>query len=799
MLPSSYDPHLVALSVVVASIAAYVALTLAERVTVAQGRLRALWLVGGAAAMGSGIWSMHFTGMLAFSLPIPVGYDVPLVGLSLFAAIVASGIALSVVSRRNLPPRLWLLGGILLGGGVGAMHYIGMAAMRMNAMTQWDTRMIGLSVLVAVVVSLVALGLVFHLRAVATRRGEWRRFAAAGVMGVAIAGMHYTGMDAARFTYMAMPLPHDLIVSAGALGGGAITLITLLVLSLALGVAFADRRFAAQEQALAESKQHFRMVVANAPVILFALDAAGVVTLAQGRGLAALGHTPRAVMGQSFFDLYYDVPALMLQGHRALAGEEHTALSTVRDVVLETRWTPVHDDQGHVAGVIAVATDITERQRAEAALRRQALHDALTDLPNRGLLGERLAHDLAVAEKTGGIVALLFMDLNRFKDINDTLGHDVGDALLQQVGARVQGALRASDLVARLGGDEFAVLLPGADTPAAIEVGQRILADLAAPIPVPGRSLDIGASLGIALYPTHGTDAATLMRYADVAMYVAKRAGGGYAIYDPAFDQHSPTRLSLESELRQAISAGELCLYYQPKVNLATNNLSRVEALARWLHPAHGLIPPDQFIPLAEQTGLIGPLTQWVLEAALRQLQAWEQDGLRLGVAVNLSTRTLHDPTLPDTVAWLLQRYAIIPERLTLEVTESTLMADPTQAKAVLARLAEIGVGLSIDDFGAGYSSLGYLMELPVSEVKIDKSFVLGMDANDKHTAVVRAVSDLGHHLGLQVVAEGVETAEVWQRLRALGCDMAQGYYVSRPLPSADLARWLQDARWAVA
>lgn len=397
------------------------------------------------------------------------------------------------------------------------------------------------------------------------------------------------------------------------------------------------------------------------------------------------------------------------------------------------------------------------------------------------------------------MVALLFIDLNRFKDVNDTLGHDAGDVLLQQVGARIQTALRASDLVARLGGDEFAALLPGADAPAAIAIAQRFLPDLTAPIVVAGRSLDVGASLGIAVYPDHGTDVATLMRHADVAMYVAKRAGGGYAVYDPAHDQHNSTRLSMESDLRQAIAGGELQLYYQPKVDMATNRLCGVEALARWPHPTHGLIPPDRFIPLAEQTGLIAPLTQWALDAALQQIHAWERDGVRLGVAINLSTRTLHDPTLPDTVAWLLQRHVVAPERLILEVTESMLMADPTQARAALARLADLGVSLSIGDFGTGYSSLGYLMELPIDEVKIDKSFVLGMAANAKNTAIVRSVSDLGHHLGLRVVAEGVETAEAWQRLRELACDAAQGYYVSRPLPAAELARWIQGSQWAAA
>lgn len=804
-LSGSYDPRLVALSVVIASVAAYVALTLGERVTQNRGRARYLWLLGGAAAMGSGIWSMHFIGMLAFHLPLPISYDAATVGVSFLAAIAASGVALFVVSRRAMGLRAWLAGGLLMGGGVGAMHYIGMDAMRLDAMARWTPWIVGLSVLVAIGVSLVALGLVFHLRAVSAYRGEWRRYAAAIVMGLAIAGMHYTGMAAATFSHMSRSMsisklhPSGYLVGEATLGGGAIIFITLLVLGLALGLAFIDRRFANQAQALAESRAHFRTVVANAPIVLLALDAAGMITLSEGSGLAALHRQPGEAVGCSIFDLYADVPELIAQARRALAGEDHTAPCLVRDVAFEVRWTPLTDTAGTPTGAIAVATDITERQRAEAALQHQALHDPLTDLPNRALLGEHLQQTLRGAERDGTAASFALLDLNRFKEVNDTLGHHAGDVLLQHVALRVQGALRASDIVARLGGDEFAVLLPGADAAAAIPVIQRILAALAAPCIIDGHSLDVGGSLGLAVYPAHGADAATMLRHADVAMYVAKRAGSGYAVYDAAHDRYSTTRLTLESDLRQAIEGDGLQLHYQPKVDLSNGRLYRVEALVRWCHPTLGQLPPDQFIPLAEQTGLITPLTHWVLQEALRQLQAWSRDGLDLGVAVNLSMRTLHDPTLPDTVAWLLQRYAIAPGRLTLEVTESSLMADPGQARLVLTRLAALGVSLSIDDFGTGYSSLGYLKHLPVDEIKIDKSFVLGMDSDVKDTAIVRSVSELSHNLGLRVVAEGVETAETWDALRALGCDAAQGYYVSRPLPADELERWLRIAPWAVA
>ncbi len=345
--------------------------------------------------------------------------------------------------------------------------------------------------------------------------------------------------------------------------------------------------------------------------------------------------------------------------------------------------------------------------------------------------------------------------------------------------------------MARLGGDEFAMVPAGA-TEAIARIGAlRLLAKLSEPIVVEGHPLQIGASLGIAVYPLHGSDVLTLMRHADVAMYVAKRAGGGLAVYDAAQDLPSPVRLTMETDLRHAIAAGNLHLEFQPKVNVATGQVCGVEALVRWRHPVLGQAPPDQFIPLAEQTGLVTPLTEWVLKATLRQLQTWEQRGLVLHAAINLSTVTLHDASLPDTMARLLERFQIDARRVTLEVTESALMADPAKAGAVITRPAALGVSLSIDDFGMGYSSLNYLMDLPVTEIKIDKSFVLGMETNRRNAAIVRAISDLGRNLGLRVVAEGVETRDALRNVRILECTVVQGYYISPPLSATALEEWI--------
>ncbi len=793
-LPGVYDWHVVVLSIVIASVAAYVALALSERVSASRGRARGWWLLGGATAMGGGVWSMHFTGMLAFHLPVAVYYDVPMVVLSFVAAVAASAIALLVASRSELRMRQWIGGGIAMGFGIATMHYVGMAAMRMPARAEWDLRVVALSVLVAIGVSMVALRIVFSLNPVA-KIFAWRRVIAAIAMGFAIAGMHYTGMAAARF--FAAPAPTDsAVVGFAAIGVGAIAFFSLSVMALALITTRIDRHFSEQRGALAESRRQLRMLVGNAPVILIAIDPDGVVRMAEGRDIAALGHTAPAMLGRSFFDLYADAAALVQQARRALAGEEHTAQANVRDVVLETRWMPVRDASGAVESVIAVATDITERHRAESALKHQALHDALTDLPNRTLLDERLQSELAAAAARGATLALAVVDLDRFKEVNDTLGHHAGDTLLQEVADRFRGVLRDADFVARLGGDEFAVVLRDADAESAGPIVERLLAVLAQPCVLADRVLHVEASLGLALYPAHGHDAETLLRRADVAMYVAKRGRGGAMMYDPSQDRHGAARLTFATDLRKAIDAGALLLHYQPKLDIGSGAVESVEALVRWPHPELGVLPPDQFIPLAEQTGAIVPLTMWVMNEALRQVAAWDRAGLRLGMAVNLSLNALQDPGLVDNVARLLFEYEVAPARLTLEVTESVVMTEDGKMREPLARLADLGVLIAIDDLGTGYSSLGNLKRLPVTEIKIDKSFVLGMSADPKDAEIVRLINDLGHTLGLRVVAEGVETAATLEHLTDMGCDVAQGYYLSRPLAADAVERWLRTSPW---
>jgi diguanylate cyclase len=450
-------------------------------------------------------------------------------------------------------------------------------------------------------------------------------------------------------------------------------------------------------------------------------------------------------------------------------------------------------------GVIALGVFLLLVVGYQRRLVRQALQDPLTGLPNRELLADRVGQAIRTGGRELHPAALLLLDLDRFKEVNDTLGHHYGDQLLVQVGQRLRTALREVDTVARLGGDEFAVLLPRiATADGAVTVADKLQAALREPFILEGLSLDVEASIGVALYPDHGDGPEELLQHADIAMYVAKETHAGFVLFDPSQDQHSPRRLALLGELRRAIDQRQLVLHYQPKADAHTGQVLGVEALVRWQHPDHGLLPPGDFIPLAERTGLITPMTHYVLDAALRQCNTWRQAGHELAVAVNVSARRLLDLEFPDEVAGLLTRWEIPARLLVVEITESTIMADPTHAIHILGRLNAMGVEVAIDDFGTGYSSMAYLKSLPVHELKVDRSFVSKMTSNTSDAVIVRSTVDLGRNLGLRVVAEGVEDSRTLQELDALGCDAVQGYYISRPIPAGDLISWLEQQQAAM-
>lgn len=438
-----------------------------------------------------------------------------------------------------------------------------------------------------------------------------------------------------------------------------------------------------------------------------------------------------------------------------------------------------------------------ELAAVNAELAYQSLHDALTNIPNRTLLSDRLQQAILTAKRENQSVALMMMDLDHFKEINDTMGHHSGDLVLQAVAARLRGTLRQSDTAARLGGDEFAVVLPKIGThDIAINIAQKILHAVRMPLVLDGRNLDIGMSVGIVLYPEHGEEPGLLMQRADMAMYAAKRTQSGYALYDAEADRHSMDRLALQGELRHAIDNHQLVLYYQPKIEFGSGRISGLEALVRWQHPKHGLMFPDDFIPLAERTGLIKPLTLWVMEEALRQCHAWRSDGLLLNIAVNISALNLQDTLFPDAVAHACVKTGAEPAWLELEITETAIMMEPAAAINAISKLSNMGISLAIDDFGTGYSSMAYLKKLLVAKIKIDKSFVMNMETNHNDAIIVRSLIGLGHNLGLSVVAEGVESEEVWNQLKGLGCDSAQGYFMRRPIPPEELAEWLKRSPW---
>jgi diguanylate cyclase (GGDEF)-like protein len=452
------------------------------------------------------------------------------------------------------------------------------------------------------------------------------------------------------------------------------------------------------------------------------------------------------------------------------------------------------------AGALVIDQTVALRARA-AALEIQAIHDAnhdaLTDLPNRILFRDRVEQALHIARRDGTVCAVLLLDLDRFKEINDTIGHINGDRVLKQVAMRLETITRDSDTLSRMGGDEFAILLPRISSSTDIQlVAEKIHRTLETPFAIEGLLLDVQVSIGGVLYPEHGSDVDTLIQRADVAMYVSKQKGHDFIVYSPELDQYSPHRLTLMGELRHSIENGDLVLWYQPKVDAKTNKVDSVEVLVRWIHKKHGMIFPDEFISLAERTGLIKNLTLWVLENALKETVSWRAQGLDLDVAVNLSTRNLLDPEFPNVIAELLKTYNYPATSLKLEITETAIMADPEFALKIVQRIADMGVTISIDDFGTGYSSLAYIKRLPVSELKIDKAFVMDMLNDENDATIVHATIQLAHNLGLSVVAEGVENRATMESLRQQGCDTLQGYYISKPLPAVEFIPWLGGSEW---
>jgi diguanylate cyclase (GGDEF)-like protein/PAS domain S-box-containing protein len=562
------------------------------------------------------------------------------------------------------------------------------------------------------------------------------------------------------------------------------------------------------EEALRTSEQRYRDLFENAnePIAMVSLDE--TITEVNGAFERVLGYTRAELLGSSLRDYLtpegYEIA--VREGQRKLAGEvsgttfEQEFVAKDGHMVVLNVSSRIIEENGRPVGIQGICRDITAYKQAQTELRElavqnrhQALHDSLTGLPNRACFRERIEQAIAASRKDGSGFAVLMIDLDRFKDINDTLGHHYGDLLLVELARRLRSVLRHNDTIARLGGDEFGMLVPDlVERAGGLEPAiERILAALEESFLIDGLPLQVEASIGIAHYPAHGGDVDLLLQRADVAMYLAKQKGATHALYTPELDHHDTSTLTLLSELPRAIRERELVLHYQPKTDAQTGELVGVEALVRWQHPTRGLIGPVEFIPPAERTALIDPLTRFVLDEALAQSKRWQDQGHTVNVAVNLSMRNLHDLTLPDQIAKLLRKSNLPSDRLTLEITESTIASDPERTKAVVQQLSQLGVSIAIDDFGIGYTSLSHLARLAVDQIKIDRSFVTNMETDRHDAAIVRSIITLGHDLGLKVTAEGVETKAAHDKLAALGCDIIQGYHVSRPVPADDITHTL--------
>ncbi len=533
---------------------------------------------------------------------------------------------------------------------------------------------------------------------------------------------------------------------------------------------------------------------------IFVKDLEGRYLMINPPGARLIGRSVEEVIGKDDTELFVPDAAsqimeddrnIMRSGETKTCEEELLATAGIKHTYLTTK-APFLDHQGRVIGIIDIARDITERKQAEEQIHHLAYYDMMTNLPNRLSLHDDIDRAISQARTENSPFALLIINLDRFEEINNTLGHDNGDLILQQIAIRLQGICGEPDMVARLGGDIFAALLQRTDAEGAAMKAEEIIGAIKEFIAIADLSIEVSASAGISLFPGHGADADSLIRRAEIAMYAAKRIENSLCIYSPQYDQYSQKRLALMGELRQAIEQDQLFLLYQPKIELKTGRILGVEALCRWQHPKSGVIPPNDFIFLAERGGLIKELTLWVIKEAMRQSRIWHKGGLEVSLAINLSVRSLQNPELLDKIKGLISTWGIAPSSIRFEITESIIMQNPELAMEIITELSSMGIKFSIDDFGTGYSSLSYLQRLPVDEIKVDKSFVINMETDKNNAMIVRSVIELAHNLGLKVTAEGVESKEVMDRLVSLGCDQAQGYFISRPIPQEEIAEWLR-------
>jgi diguanylate cyclase (GGDEF)-like protein/PAS domain S-box-containing protein len=948
-MSASYNVWLVALSIAIAMFASFTTLSLTDRIMSSSGKPTKYWLAGGAISMGSGIWSMHFIGMLAFHLPIPIAYDIQLTLASVIPAVIASGIALITVSSSKGNRLLSIIvAGVFMGAGISLMHYTGMAAMQMFPAIRYDPLLFIFSIGIAIGASITALAIAFYLKKKeASKFLLLKKLLSALIMGIAIAGMHYTGMFAANFSYgsicLATPqgIQSEWLAILVSIGSLAIMMMTLIV-------AIFDARLSDQNAQMVEKLTHvneqlnvraqhmaeimtadlratverdglFKAVVEQSSDAIVTRDAIGNITSWNKAASTLFGYDASEVIGKSLGfilgpverttfaiedkPLFQEITvkdrlkqlitislnvAPLLNQNKVLIGD----ISIIRDIsqhketqeqllqaaavfksttegvlitdnqtniiavnqaftrlsgyseeesvgkkagftrsgqhskefyknmwhsieaddywrgeVIDRRkngetypkWlsiSVVRNDDNQIIYYVGVFSDITHIKEAEEQLQYIANHDFLTDLPNRLLFEDRLEHAIARAKKDNTNLSLLFLDLDRFKNINDSLGHLTGDRLLQEVVHRIKKVVEEADTLARVGGDELIIIREeNTDKQSLSLIAEKIINAVSQPIHIDQHELFITTSIGISTFPEDGNEGSQLLKNADAAMYQSKNNGRNrYSFYSSNLSSELIYRLNLESELRRALDNREFMLYYQPLVSSFSQRIIGAEALIRWKHPKNGLLFPDEFLPIAEESGLLFPIEEWVIATVCQQVKILKDSGHTSAIiALNLSSNLISYYNVADMIALQLKNLNIDGNMLQLEITETSIVAQTEKLVRNLEMLKGMGVSIAIDDFGTGYSSMSYLKRFDVNKLKIDRSFIRDIvnDPNDK--AIVKAVLAMAHSLGITVTAEGVETEEQYLTLADEGCDEVQGYYFSEPISGHALVKLLQQ------